>query len=132
MLMANIKIEELGYIIDETLNDYSLEVAEAVKRETENSMNKLVSLSKATAPTGRRAKHYKDQISSLTVHETARQLVKVWYVKGTNYRLTHLLNNGHQLRDGGRYEGTQFLTKACDQVIPEYEQAIEEVIKNDR
>ena len=93
-------------------------------------MKDLVANTKATAPVGKRAKHYKDNIASKTVQETAYGLTKVWYVRGADYRLTHLLNNGHALRNGGRYPGTNFVGKAVDAIIPWYLHEIEEVIKN--
>ena len=51
-------------------------------------------------------------------------------MKGSNYRLSHLLNDGHQSRNGGRVQGTGFITKASEEILEEYEKEVEEVIKN--
>ena len=53
-----------------------------------------------------------------------------WYVKAPHYRLTHLLVHGHAKKDGGRVQGDPFLQNALDEVLPEYERAVEEGLKN--
>lgn len=125
-----VKVDDLNNAIRGVLDEYNREVADGVKKLTKKAMNDLVKTTKATAPVGHRQKHYKDNITQKTLSETDDGLVKVWYVRGSDYRLTHLLNNGHALRDGGRYPGTNFLGKAVDHVIPWYLNQIEEVIKN--
>lgn len=127
--MANIKIDELSNAINGVLDEYKEDVINGVKKETKNAMKDLVKNTKATAPVGNRSKHYRDNITSKTLKETRDGLVKLWYVRGSDYRLSHLLNNGHALRDGGRYPGTQFITKAVDHIIPFYVSKIEEVLK---
>ena len=93
-------------------------------------MKDLVDNTRATAPVGNRNKHYRDNIASKTISETQYGITKLWYVKGSDYRLSHLLNNGHALRDGGRYPGTNFIGKAVDHILPFYLNAVEEAIKN--
>lgn len=123
-------IDQLNDAIINSLEDYNREVVDGVKKVTKKAMNQLVKDSKATAPVGKRSKHYKDNITSKTLSESDFGLSKLWYVRGSDYRLTHLLNNGHALRDGGRYPGTNFLGNAVDKIVPEFMKEIEEVLKN--
>lgn len=127
-MAENIAVDALNTAIRGALNEYNRDVVAGLKKQTDLAMSDLVKQSKETAPVGNRSKHYKDSISSKTVSETEYGLTKLWYVKGSDYRLTHLLNNGHALRDGGRYPGTQFLSRAADKVVAEYVAAIEEVL----
>ena len=125
-----VNIDQLNDAIINSLEEYNQEVVDGVKSVTKKAMNQLVKDSKATAPVGKRSKHYKDNITSKTLSESDFGLSKLWYVKGSDYRLTHLLNNGHALRDGGRYPGTNFLGNAVDKIVPEFMKEIEEVLKN--
>ena len=54
----------------------------------------------------------------------------MWYVKAPNYRLSHLLNNGHATRNGGRVQGTNFIGIANDEIQKEYEDDLSKEIKN--
>ena len=125
-----VNVDKLNEAIANTLEEYNSEVIKGVKKTTIQAMKDLVKNSKSTAPVGHRNKHYKDNITSKTLKESRYGLSKLWYVKGSDYRLTHLLNNGHALRNGGRYPGTNFLGKAVNAIIPWYLAKIEEVIKN--
>ena len=125
-----IKIQGLADAIEKELTIYSKEITEGVKREAKESAKKLVKRTKETAPVGKRSKHYRDNIKSRKLEETDRGATYQWYVDGSDYRLSHLLENGHANRDGGRTEGTHFISKAADPIIEEYEKLIEEVCKN--
>ena len=129
-MAINVQIDGLADAITEELTLYEKNVNQAIRKQTDKSMRQLVTETKATAPVGNRKKHYRDSIASRVSQNSYRAYAREWYVKGPDYRLSHLLNNGHQLRDGGRYEGTQFITKASVSVIADYEEAIEEVLKN--
>ena len=130
--MANnlIQIDELNTAIRDALVEYNGNVVTGLKKNTTKAMKDLVANTKATAPIGKRTKHYRDSISSKTISETEYGITKLWYVRGSDYRLSHLLNNGHALKDGGRYPGTNFIGKAADRILPWYLKAIEEAIKN--
>lgn len=125
-----ISVDQLNEAINAELKTYNATIVKGVKKYTDKAMKDLVNKTKATAPVGNRSKHYRDSITSRTESETQDGIVKLWYVKGSDYRLSHLLNNGHALRDGGRYPGTNFIGKAVDDIVPKYIKEIEEVIKN--
>lgn len=125
-----IPIDDLNKAIRDALDDYNDSVVSGLKKNTKKAMKDLVANTKATAPVGDRSQHYRDSIASKTVSESQYGITKLWYVKGSDYRLSHLLNNGHALRDGGRYPGTNFIGNAVDHILPWYLNAIEEVCKN--
>lgn len=122
-----IKPDQLANEINKFLTTFDQDLNAKIKTETDRSMKQLVEETKATAPVGHRHRHYKDSITSRTQTNTYRSYIKEWYVKGSDYRLSHLLNNGHMLRDGGRYPGTQFITKASVSILADYERKIEEI-----
>ena len=97
---------------------------------TDEQMKKLVKDSKAKAPKGKRKKHYRSKISSKVTMKTSTGYAKTWYVKAPDYRLTHLIVNGHATRDGGRVEGNDFLSPLVEEATNEYTSKLEEVIKN--
>jgi hypothetical protein len=128
--MANVGIDGLAEAINQELTIYSKSVTEGIKNEAKSHMKDLVKKTKATAPVGHRKKHYKNSIASRTVSENDRGAEYQWYVKGSDYRLSHLLEKGHATRDGGRVSGTGFISKASDPILADYVKKVEEVIKN--
>lgn len=126
---VNCKIEHLNDTIKGVLDEYNDDVVKGLKKETKNAMKDLVTNTKETAPVGNRSKHYRDNIASKTLNENRYGITKLWYVRGSDYRLSHLLNNGHALRDGGRYPGTNFIGKAVDHIVPWYLDKIEKILR---
>ena len=129
-MSTTIGIDDLGDKIARELTIYGDNVIEGIKKEAKSSMSLLVKKTKETAPVGKRRKHYRDSITSKKTSDTDRSVEYTWYVKGSDYRLSHLLEKGHALRDGGRTEGTHFIQKATDPILEDYIRAVEEVIKN--
>jgi hypothetical protein len=124
-----VSVSELGGEIDRQLTIYSERINEGIRQEAENSLKALIKETKATAPVGNRQKHYRDSISGKYIRNRWNTKA-IWYVKGSDYRLSHLLENGHAKRGGGRVEGTHFIQKATDPILEQYLKAVEEVIKN--
>lgn len=128
---------EFGSALEQELTIYSEEINEGLSQVTEESMRKLVKKTRATAPTGKRhgqfRKHITADYSELRKKGgggTKGRIVRAtWYVKAPDHRLTHLIVNGHATKDGGRTRANPFLQNALNEVLPEYEQRVEEVLK---
>lgn len=131
---VEISVDELVTKITDELTYYQRNVVDgAMVESTRKAMKSLVKKTKDTAPVGKRKRHYKDSISSKVLRkrnvgygQTFRML---WFVKGSDYRLSHLLNNGHALRNGGRYPGTKFIDKAYQVVEKDYVEDMAEAIE---
>lgn len=123
-----IKPGDLRAAIESTLTIYGQEVEDAVERTTKQSMDDLVSRTRATAPKGRRGK-FRKKISSQKLPST-RGSRYLWFVKAPDHRLTHLVVNGHAKKNGGRTKGNPFLSNALNAVLPDYEEKMEEAIRN--
>jgi hypothetical protein len=128
--MGNVHIGAISEAIEKELTLYSKEVTATVKNEAKTHMSDLVKRTKATAPVGHRNKHYRDNIASRKVSDNDRGAEYQWYVKGSDYRLSHLLENGHANRDGGRTNGTHFIHNASEPILADYVKKVEEAIKN--
>ena len=131
--MANPLNEQMA----EVLTIYAESVNEKLREVTTDAMKKLVKETRATAPVGRRKGQYKKHITAdySGTRKSARgirgqNVHAVWYVKAPDYRLTHLLVNGHETKDGGRTTPDPFLQNALDKVLPEYERAVEEALQD--
>lgn len=137
---VNVKSSELSAALEAQLSKYNDELNDHIAEAVDQSITKLVKITKSTAPKGRRngqfAKNIAAEKSELKKAKRrmhaglhGRVVRATWYVKAPDYRLTHLIVHGHDTKDGGRTRANPFLQNALDQVIPEYEQAIEEAIK---
>ena len=127
--MANtVSLENLGEAIEQELTLYAKEVQEGVEAAAATSMKKLVKLTRASAPVGNRGS-FKKNITSTKKKRGPRDVQQIWHVKAPDARLTHLLVHGHATKDGGRTKADPFLQNALDQVLPEYERAVEEAIR---
>lgn len=125
--MSVVSVEQLGDAVKGILDEYNAEVIKGTKDAAKEAMDQLVSDTKATAPR-RRPKYYK-MITSKKEWETNLGVQYLWYVKGNEYRLSHLLEYGHANRDGGRTAGTHFIEHASDSIIKDYISRVEEVVK---
>lgn len=126
-MSKSIKPDQLSAALEKELGLYSEEVTEKVNTAGRNAVKKLVELTKANAPKGRRG----DFAKSIAMKEDTAEhggKVFIWYVKPPNHRLTHLLVHGHATKNGGRTKANPFLHNAVDEVLPEYEKEVEEAI----
>lgn len=133
--MANsnrVKLEDLGGAIARELTVYGQKVQEQVNKAGRKAIKEVERKTKDTAPFNARAyhQHYTDLIATKTEKGRTGDETHTWYVKAPGHRLTHLLVHGHETRDGGRTQGDPFLDNALEAVLPDYEKAVEEAVKN--
>lgn len=133
--MANgnrVAIENLGGAIARELTLYTKNVQKAVNKAGKKAIKEVERKTKDTAPFNARAyhKHFADLIATQTDTARTGDETHTWYVKPPGSRLTHLLVNGHETRDGGRARSSSFLHDALDDVLPDYEKEVEEAVKN--
>lgn len=129
-MAETIKPEDIGKAIERELTTYHRRTLERVNAAGEEAVKALVKKTKATAPKKsgafRRAITYK-----VEHHKVTGDKRFIWGAKAPHHRLTHLLVHGHAKKDGGRVKGDPFLENALAEVLPEYENKVEEAVKND-
>lgn len=124
-----VQIEELSSEINSILENYNKTIVKGVKSETKKAMNELVKGTKRDAPVGKRHRHYRDSIKSKKTYESEDGLIMTWYVSGSDYRLSHLLEKGHATRKGGRTKAFRFIEKNLNSAQKEFENKVKEVIE---
>lgn len=125
-MSKKVKPEALAAAIQQELTTYHKDVLDRVDDAGRESMEKLVQLTRATAP---RKKGGFRRAITFEEFPGARGATFVWGAKGKKYRITHLLVHGHAKRGGGRVAGSPFLESALGTVLPEYEKAVKEAVE---
>lgn len=130
--LHGMEVGNLGKSVNNILEVYSRELQDKVDKISHYSMAQIVRKTKDTAPFNARAyhRHYTDLIAMKVIRRRVSGTTYVWYVKPPGHRLTHLLVHGHATRDGGRTRADPFLQNALNAVLPDYEKAIERVIRD--
>jgi hypothetical protein len=123
--------DKLADAIEQELTIYHEDVNEKLREVTRKSMADLVRKTRATAPTGKRGLFRKAIAGDFRgLKRGSRKVSATWYVKKPHYRLTHLIVKGHATKNGDRTKADPFLSNALDEVLPEYENEIKEVLAN--
>ena len=130
-MAKHIQIEQISKTISDELKIYSATVTEGMKKINDECMKEFVSDTKRDAPRSntRRSGKFAKHITSKTTLNTPNKKVNTWYVKDPEYRLTHLLKNGHATRKGGRTKAQDFITPNYNKLEVKFEEGIKEVIK---
>lgn len=130
-VISRVTVTGLSDALQATLDEYNYTVMQGVDGASYRAADKLLQLTRATAPEGVRRK-FKSSIAIKEIYEERRKYsgrTYVWYVKPPHHRLTHLLVHGHETRDGGRTKPNSFLQDAIDQVAPEFMEDLEDALK---
>lgn len=128
-MAKSIKSDDLDSAIEKELTTYHRNVVDKINVASEAAVKALVQKTKKTAPKRsgnfRRSLSYKIEENKATGNKRF-----IWGAKYPHSRLTHLLVNGHAKKGGGRVPGDPFLKNALDEVLPAYENDVEEAVKN--
>lgn len=113
--------------LEEILADeYGDNLTSKLNALTEKTANELKKEFSATAPEGKRRKLKKSFL--ITKEKLAGLSIKAT-VHSSEYRLLHLVENGHVTRNGStRSRASHFMQKATDKILPQYESAIERTV----
>ena len=121
-----VNINEMADVIMKGLNEYAELAAEDMKEAVKHASATVRKEIKANAPsdTGKYAKCCTDK----KVRETSQTLTMVVHSKN-RYQLAHLLEHGHALRNGGRYDGVVHIAPAEQKGIEQLKEEIEQALK---
>lgn len=125
--MSKISISSFSQAVADVLKDYNRDVIENTKNIIHDVSKEFKSNTKKDAPRGQRNK-YNKYIDVKTTYDSISGVTDTWYVKDPEYRLTHLIKNGHQTRNGGRTKGNDFIDKNYSKAEKEIEERISKEI----
>lgn len=129
MSTNSISVTKLSSEIQKTLQKNAGRITDKVKVLAKETTSDLTKDTKKDSPvkTGEHKKH----ISNKKVKETSTSAVYVWHVKNPEYRLTHLIANGHAKRNGGRVKGNFPLAKDVEKAEIKFVKGVKEIIENE-
>lgn len=105
------KVDQLANAVIKELENYSQDVTDALKEECAAVAGETVATLRSTSP--RRTGKYARAWKHTTVYES-KDDIRVT-VHNSRYQLTHLLENGHALVNGGRVSGIPHIGPAEQQ-----------------
>lgn len=114
--------DSLSHEIAKALAEYSEEIGNKTDELAKTTVDKAVGILRGTSPRkkGKYARHWKvtrNKKGSYIIHNAPE-----------TYRLTHLLERGHLLRNGGRSKAQPHIAPVEEMVIKEMTEGIERVI----
>lgn len=120
--MATIDPSDLARAVQKELEDYVERSTETLKAVVEDSTQEAVNVLKHGSPK-KRGKYARGWTSTAT-KETNLALIKT--IHNRTPGLTHLLENGHAKRDGGRVEGIRHIAPVEEKMIRQFEERLKE------
>ena len=126
MAANSVDISQMADVIMKGLNEYAELATEDMKKAVKRAGTTVRKEISANAPvdTGEYAKSW----TAKKVRETSNALTVVVHSKN-RYQLAHLLEYGHALRNGGRYEGKVHIASAEELGKKQLQKEIEKALK---
>jgi hypothetical protein len=126
--MSNVNVNKLSAEIADSLKKFTNEVIEEADKTGERIGKDAVRKLKGSSPKGRRGKYAK-KWRLKTIKQFGSPDTQIIHVGKPEYRLAHLLEHGHALRQGGRTKAQPHIAPVEDEVIEEYTKVIKEAIE---
>lgn len=123
-----INTDQLAAELAKTLGAYTTEIAEEVKKAADETAAQLLSDIRSDAP--KRTGKYRRAMAVKTIRDGTYEKINCWYVKPPHYRLQHLLERGHALRNGGRSKAYPHIEKNEIKAKKAFTERVERIIKN--
>lgn len=123
-------VSELASLIGQYLSEYTEEVTAATKKAVDVTAKAVDAEIKSKITFTQRTGNYVKAFRIKKSHEDMHNKRKTWYVSGEEYRLTHLLENGHALRGGGRVKAFPHVIYGQQLAEKRLQELIEEGIEN--
>ena len=115
--------------IVDILNEYSDDVQEEISNAAENLANQAASELRASSGTYKiRTGKYNKGWKVNT--KRGRGYINCTVHNATNWQLTHLLENGHTTRNGGRTKAFVHIKPVEEKYVNQYTKDVEKIIKN--
>lgn len=126
MTSIRIRPEQLADTIKKELDDLEEDTIDKVKKAVQDAADTAVKDLKATSP--RRTGKYAKSWTQRKVKETSSE--KEIVVHARRYQLTHLLENGHAKRGGGRVSPRVHIKPVEEKISEELENDIKRKIQS--
>ena len=122
-----VNADSLSNAITGILSTYSDEMTEGIKQDVDEVTNETLKILKENAPV--KYGKYRKKMKKKKLSETLTERENILYVDGAKAHLTHLLENGHALRQGGRAPAHPHFRLAEEYAVKELSKKTKKTIK---
>lgn len=118
--------------INDILNDYSRDIQDAITEEAQRIAKVGQEELKATSPKNKKNTTHKGKYAKGWRVKTEKSQLSISCIiyNSTDYQLTHLLENGHLTRNGGKTTPIKHIEPVNNECIENFEKGVENIIQN--
>jgi hypothetical protein len=126
-MSETVSIDGLAEAIMHNLQAYTDDVTKGIKNAEDVTAKECKKSLESDSPDGATHKYKKGWKVTVTANTT---LEKHTVIHNKEYRLTHLLENGHAIRNGGRTRSFPHIKKNEEAANAAFEKRVREVLEN--
>lgn len=93
------RIDGVEKALNDAIADYRKGAGEACKKAVTQTMDETAKVIRENVHFRQRSGKYVKSFAVKVLHEDEQNKRIIWYAKSPHYRLTHLLENSHKIRD---------------------------------